>query len=300
MIKCFFRLVLSRIDYTYPLFGTHATPTTSQKQEFNALISSSIIKHLADAIIAISEDEMDRFEDFARLSVINNSIQPDQIHQAISSKEQTREKLGLKLGELGVGFIGSLSEIRGAWDFIRAAGMVKQKHPDYKIKYFLVGKIPAADTGGIRAKFGLAAPQDALEFARELGIQVNILEDLIFTGHRPDALDVMAAMDVIVVYSKMGVMGRPPFESMALGVPVIVSAGHSGKSTVVIDGKTGLVIPPSNPEMLAEVLIKLANNPSLRKCLSENGKEHAQVKFSPNINAQKVMSIYQALILKGA
>lgn len=79
--------------------------------------------------------------------------------------------------------------------------------------------------------------------------------------------------------------GRVALEAMHFAKPVIASK-VGGIPEVVEDKKTGLLVPPDNPAKLAEVILFLAHNASLREELGKNGRESTQTKFL----AQKVLS----------
>lgn len=282
----------------YPIVWHSRTTYHITKVKVNVLISSFIIKHISDCIISISEDEMDRFEDFEKLFTIYNSVNSDGIQKAIMSRNNTREALGLKQEELGVGYFGPLTEIRGAWDFIKAAGINKAIFHNDKTKYFMVGKIPKYGINGLRAKLGFVPSENPKDIIQRLVEEANINDQLTILGFRADALNVMAALDIVIVYSRRGVLGRPPFEAMAMGIPVIVAAGHSGKSTIVLDGLTGLVIPQAKPYELAKAMHSLETNPQLRNQMSEYGSKYASINFCPKKNAEKIIEIYKNLLLK--
>jgi len=264
--------------------------------KLNSLISSKIIKHCASHIIAISEDEVDGLENFPKLTIIYNSVNFSDVLYAVDHREETRQHLNLANNELAIGFVGHVSETRGAWDFIRAAGMVKKQHPDQLMKFFLVGKVPQIKSNGIRDKLNLNEKVDYLKTAQQLAHQANIADDMTITGFRSDVLNVMAALDIVVVYSRLGVLGRPPFEGMALGKPIIVAAGHSGKSKVVINEVTGLVIPPADPTELAKALTRLIENPQLRDNLSNTSRIYAEENFDPGTQSKLVMEVYQEVL----
>lgn len=264
--------------------------------KLNSLISSRAIKHCADHIIAISEDEIDKLEAFKKLTIIYNSVDFTDVLNATEHREETRQNLNLANDELAIGLIGHVSEKRGAWDFIQAAGMIKKQHPDRPMKFFLVGKVPQVTSYGIRDKLNLTEKIDYLQTAQQLICQANIADDITITGFRSDVLCVMAALDIIVVYSRLGVLGRPPFEAMALGKPVIVAAGHSDKSKIVINEVTGLVIPPANPVELAKALNRLIENPQLRENLARKGSVYAKENFDPKIQSELVRKIYREVL----
>lgn len=247
-----------------------------------AKISCQRIRAAADHLIAISEDETDGFEDLQNLSVIHNSVDFGQVGQAMKQAGKIRAEYGIGKDEMLVGTVStSLNENRGSWDFIKAAGILQAKFPNTKLRFIIVASISNVEL-----------ESEAWKRAEESGIRWQ----LILTGFRSDALSIMAAMDIVAICSRRGVLGRMPFEAMALGCPLVVTAGHSGKSHVVVDGQTALVVPAANAQAIADSMERLLQSPTLREQLSQQGKIYAREHFDPQKNAQAVMKIYNEIL----
>ena len=104
-------------------------------------------------------------------------------------------------------------------------------------------------------------------------------------------------LDVLVVANSNGVMGRQPIEAQALGIPVVATRGHSGNSSVLVDGLGGYVIKsPISQEELVDKVDYLINH--TEKCIefAKNGRLHASQKFDPQTNMNKIESIYKKLL----
>ena len=125
-------------------------------------------------------------------------------------------------------------------------------------------------------------------------IEENKLEKrLIVTGFREDILALIAAMDVLVVPNKNGVLGRQPIEAQALGVTVIAQTGHSQKSKIVEHGVTGYLI--KSIEEAIEQINQLVQHNEVNK-LEQSAQNHAQENFSPIMNMRKIEHIYLNLL----
>jgi len=68
-----------------------------------------------------------------------------------------------------------------------------------------------------------------------------------------------------------------------------------GSSEMVIDGESGLIVPPKNPQRLAEAIIKLAKEPDLRRRLGQSGRRLAQQKFSLELCVERHERLYSGL-----
>ncbi len=84
-------------------------------------------------------------------------------------------------------------------------------------------------------------------------------------------------------------------EAMACGTPV-VGTDISGITDVINHLQTGLIVPPKNPEALADAIITLLEHESLRKKLSQNARELMVNNYSWNKVVEKVENVYSELI----
>jgi glycosyltransferase involved in cell wall biosynthesis len=265
--------------------------------KINKGLSASAISNYAKAIIAISEDEIDGHENFKNLHIINNTVPPAQIEQAIAKKQEKLNELGIANTDIVIGMVADISAKKGAWNFLEMAAMLVKNHPEKPLKFVMVGKV--AENGNTILNNGEVAQQTPKKYIETFVAKHNLQDKLLLTGFRKDALEIMAGFDVLIVANSNGVMGRQPIEAQALGIATVVTQGHSGKSTILLNNSAGLVIknPVQQQELIAAVET-LLNNPEKRADFGRNGKEYAAQKFSPVINMGKIENIYQALLPK--
>ncbi len=91
-----------------------------------------------------------------------------------------------------------------------------------------------------------------------------------FLGHRTDVPDLLAACDCFVLPSRQEGLGVAALEAMALGRPAIVTR-VGGLAETVVDGQTGLVVPPEDPVALKDALVRLLRDAELRERLGAGG-----------------------------
>ncbi len=134
--------------------------------------------------------------------------------------------------------------------------------------------------------------QAILTNARENPILSRCLS---YLGFYEDPRPVMAAADVIVCSSRFESMGMVHLESMAMGCP-IVSMNNGGPAETVIEGETGYLVPPENPDALADRVIALLRDPALREHMGRAGRDHVVAHFTAHGFARQFSQLIESLL----
>ncbi len=201
---------------------------------------------------------------------------------SLPAKEAMRESLGIPEDKKVVAAITRVEIGKGLPEFIHMAAAVIRRHPD--VVFLLVGD------GG----------PDGGTLTRELRVLVHSLdldEHLIFTGWRDDIPAIMNCVDIFVHCPTTFTEGlaRTCLETMAVGIPAVVS-DNGGMPDAVVDGVTGFVVPPGDINaMAASVLTLLQNEAQCR----EFG-EHARLRVEQLFDAAQNSRQLQDQILKCA
>lgn len=114
-------------------------------------------------------------------------------------------------------------------------------------------------------------------------------------GFRDQVAPWFALMDVVVLasYANEGVP-QSLLQAMAMTRPV-VGTTVGGIPEVIIDGETGLLVPPRNPQALAQALDKLQGNPNYRLELGLRGRDLVEERFSLDQMAAEIETVYDVL-----
>lgn len=121
------------------------------------------------------------------------------------------------------------------------------------------------------------------------------LSDCVYlTGYRNDIPRVLAASDILVLPSFREGTPRVITEAMASGIPIIAT-DIAGIPEQVNEGESGYLIPPGDPEALADRLNRLLSNPELRMKMGKRGSERAQC-FSVEAMLDETAELYSALL----
>lgn len=108
-----------------------------------------------------------------------------------------------------------------------------------------------------------------------------------FTGRLPhaDALQLVAAADVLLSTAPGEAFGRTVAEAALLGVPAVVAGG--GPAELVEHGRTGFVVPPGDPEALASALAALAGDRGRLAAVGAQARAHVARVCDPDVVARR-------------
>jgi D-inositol-3-phosphate glycosyltransferase len=162
--------------------------------------------------------------------------------------------------------------------------------------------VPGAElviAGGGESADLLADPeaQRLSALARKLGVAHRVY----FRGRveRDDVPALLRSADVVACTPWYEPFGIVPLEAMACGVPVVVSS-VGGLVDTVVDGLTGLHVPPQSPRRLAYALQSLAAEPERRQMLGRLGVERVRARYSWSRIAADTLDVYRGLVTTAA
>jgi glycosyltransferase involved in cell wall biosynthesis len=141
----------------------------------------------------------------------------------------------------------------------------------------------------------VATPELArlMALAQALGMEQSVT----FTGQRPrDQLRYYySAANVFVTTPWYEPFGITPVEAMACGTPVVGTA-VGGIKTTVVDGETGYLVPPNDPEALAEKLAWLKRHPHIAQRLGWAGMRRAYQQYTWRNIAAQIADAYESVL----
>ncbi|MES9991088.1 MAG: glycosyltransferase family 4 protein [Candidatus Thiodiazotropha sp.] len=231
-------------------------------------ISSAIRDNIKQ--LGVDEKNITLIHDAIDLGTFNTDVEYDYLfHEFNINKQQPR-----------FGIFGRVIDWKGIREFIEATNMVVNKNRE--VKAFIIG---GASDGGDEYM------QQMLELAKDLDLQ----ENLIFTGFRQDIPALMKFMDIVVHASiTPEPFGMVLIEGMAMGRPVVATRA-GGPLDIVVDGKTGILVPMRDSRELANAILTLLEDPKSMLEMGNNGVHRVQTDFGSSLYAEKVEKLYQAL-----
>ena len=175
-----------------------------------------------------------------------------------------------------VGIVARLSDVKGHIYLIQAMPEVIKNFPGTKL--LIIGQGKTKDV--------------LIKETRSLGLENSIL----FISEVKNTKDILAAIDIFVMPSLQEGLGLALMEAMAQGVAVVGSA-VGGIKTLIQDKTNGLLVAPANASALAQAIITLLKDSSLRRNLGARAREFIMANFSKEEMVDKTEIIYQQSFL---
>jgi len=234
---------------------------------------------LAHRVVAISEAVGETLGGCGdRLRVIPNGI--DLARFEDQDPAEGTAALGLPAGTPIVLCVGRLEPWKGQHVLVEAAPAILAAHPDARI-VFAGG--PAANKPEYE--------KDLQARCQELGLG----EAVVFTGPREDVPALLAAARMLVLPTATAEpFGRTLIEAMAAGVPV-VATDAGGPLEIVLDGKTGHLVPTEDAGALAERIIELLANPGLAQAMGAAGRTRAKTHYDIDRVVGSMATLFEEL-----
>jgi len=200
-------------------------------------------------------------------------------------------------GPITIAIFGAVVPEKGYHHLLRAAWLINQRFQGSRPQFIALGEFMDG------------------QYRRHLNrlIQEYDLDNFHFLGWRDNPFPYYHMRDVVVLPSVVREqipteegtleaqsgegLPRTVLEAMYLGKPVVASR-IAGVPEMVVTGETGYVVPPGDPEKLAEAICHLLESPDKRRVMGEAGAMRARSLFTTEVMIQKTVAVYQELVEK--
>ena len=234
----------------------------SLRQVFFDQMERLIYRTLQRGVISVSQATTQRLLTKKKVRpeqvvTIPNGIDPEPFNRN-SGRDEVRRKLSLRPEQPVIGMVGRLKAPKTPEVLIQSVRRLAGTHPD--LVCLLIGDGPQA--------------RHLLKL-----IHAHRLEGLVRPlGHRNDVPELLSACDLFVLSTRSEGMSLSVLEAMAAGLPVVVSR-VDGIEEVIEHGRTGLLVPPGDPEALAQALDFLIRFPERRRQMGQQALDRVRTEF---------------------
>ena len=238
-----------------------------------------------DGIAAVSE--------FVAQSLVDNGYPRHKIHTLLNAIELARwdhacdggpirREFGISEGAPVIACVARLFRGKGQDDVIRAMAAIRDEFPG--VRLLVAGR---DDRQAMRTSF--------TEELKALTQELDVSENVIFTGHRADMPALMAACDVFALPSMMEPFGLVFAEAMAMKKPVL-ALDSGGVPEIVEHGKSGLLSAVGDGVGLTANLRTLLRNPELCAQMGEYGRRRVERDFTSERLAEDTAKLYAKIL----
>lgn len=251
-------------------------------QNFLYITAEKFASYFTDKFICVGEIMKERYLSAgigkkSQYVVIYSGFDIKPYLEAEKTRAERRRMLEIKENEKVIGMIGRLFYLKGQDYLIQAFADIVKEYPD--VKLLLVGD-------GILRK-------QLEDYAHKHGI----FSKVIFTGLVPpeEIPYYVGVMDILAHTSLREGLPKAVAQGFAGGKPV-VAFDVDGAKELVINDKTGYLIPPKNIELLREKMLFLLKNPEISYKMGEAGREIVKELFPVEKMVDRIEELYKELL----
>ncbi len=191
------------------------------------------------------------------------------------NRSEMRQSLGLSDSAFVILMVGILRGVKGHETALQAVSHLTTKFPELVL--VLAGDGPME--GYLREK------------AKALGVH----DDVRFLGFREDIADLMNIADMLLLTSKSEGVPQSVTQALGLGLPVVATR-VGGVAELIEHERTGILIPPTNPEATSEAVRRVIAHPQEARARAAAGKAHVRANFSLDAMLDKTEQLYSELL----
>jgi glycosyltransferase involved in cell wall biosynthesis len=274
------------VDHNIALFGARllgraaVVRTKHNHTHLHGRISRFTYGRLTRRIIAVS--------DFTRRILLEDGIAPERIDLVYdgieaaalaarvdaADRRAARARFGVPEGAFAVGTTSRPSPRKGIEVAAGAVAALARERPGSPFLYVCAG-------GHAEVARHWAVEKGGIDPAR-----------VVVTGFVSPVADLFPALDAFLLPSREEALGMALLEAMAAGLPVVASA-VGGVPEVVVDGESGLLVPPGDEAALARAIARLADEDGLARRLGAAARARILERHEVSLMAQRTRETYE-------
>jgi len=211
-----------------------------------------------------------------KIEVIYNGFDSSKFpSKTLGFRKEYRQKLMLKPNVPIVIMVANLRPVKAIDQFLKSAQIVLQSKPD--VHFLIVGDGPEKHK------------------LQQLSNELNISKNVIFLGKRDDIPEILVSSDIGVLSSVSEGLSNSIIEYMAAGLPVVCTE-VGGNAELVVHDVNGFLVPPQKPEVLANALLKLLDDPKMIDQFGKESLRRAHKYFSLEKMLERTENYYENLL----
>lgn len=259
--------------------GTSFPVVAHVRQEIEPSKVSKYELHKADFVLAVSRQVQQALEQGGvspgKVRTLHSGV--DLARIPVVDRAEVRRQFGIPDKAILLGTVANLFPRKGYEVMLQALPKVVSQYPD--VRYLIIG---SGNPDYERKLRGIVQK-------RKLG------ENVSFLGFQKDIYPLLSALNLYVHPSLMEGFGIAVIEAMAMKKPVIATK-TGGLPDIVLDGKTGFLIPPNDSDRLSQKIVECIGHPSQLNEMGQQGCVRVEKYFSVRSMMKNLTLAYKSLI----
>jgi len=261
-----------------PIIITSQRISYRREPKIKIVIDRLCANLVPDKIVAVS----DAVKDFSiskegfrasKLVTIRNGIDLSNIDSKITSIEEKRKRLGISANHIVLATVARLHIRKGHIYLLKAMQNLNQRKD---LILFLVGD------------------GDEKENLVTLSNRLDISDKVHFLGWRNDVSEILDCIDIFVLPSLEEGFPNVIIEAMSKSKPIIAT-DVDGNPEAVVDGYNGIIVPPKDPQSLAEAILELVHDENKRIQFGHRSRKIVEDNFDLKKIIDKYEKLYESL-----
>jgi glycosyltransferase involved in cell wall biosynthesis len=263
-----------------PVFVAHEHTWSYSGNRLRVMLDRRLIAARADAFIAVSRDDQRKMVEIEGIRPEKTRFIPNGVDlepPPPDARKRIRRELGLGVDQPVIGTVAILRSQKALDVLIEAARLLREELPDLAVLI----------AGG-------HDPNEADEAVRLEALSAQSGGPVRFLGLRDDVPSLLAALDVAVISSDYEGSPLSAMEYMEAALPVVATR-VGGVPDIVVDGETGILVPPRDPAAIAAGVARLLSEPDLARRMGEAGQRRRRTEFALSATVRRVEQLYEEL-----
>jgi glycosyltransferase involved in cell wall biosynthesis len=231
-----------------------------------------------DRVVAVSKELASKLYPLEiqerKIKIIYNAVYEKGMPEG-SPPLEVRKEFNVPEGDKLLGVIGRLSPEKGQIYFLQAFSKVIEIFP--QVTALIVGEGP-----------------DEKKLKEYCALK-KLTSRVIFTGYQKDITSIYKSLDLVVLPSLSEGMPIVALEGM-LFEKLVIGTKVGGMPEVIMDRKTGILVPPEDPASLARAILELLTDESKGITLTENARKFVLENFSLEQRVKSIVELYREIL----
>ncbi|HAJ34039.1 MAG TPA: hypothetical protein DCK79_11950 [Candidatus Atribacteria bacterium] len=272
-------LIWQRPKILYTIHGFHVVHYRNLLKKLFLLLLERILNLFTDVIVCVSHSDRESVIKMGlarndNVKIIWNGIDIERFRNISLDKNVKKNELRIPPNAFLLTMIGRLHPQKDYFTLISAFKLLQRELSNFYL--LIVGDGPMRE--------------ELKSYAKNLGLN----DKIVFVGTRRDIPEILSITDIFILSTLWEGLPIVLLEAMAADKPVIAS-DVCGNREIVVDGETGILVSPRDPEMLAQAVTRLVKDRKMSKKMGQKGLIRVKNNFTLEEMVQKIENLYYEL-----